>query len=428
MAATAFLSCHPTSTGTRATGFVRVADGILVRDGQPYRFLGTNMWYAPILASEGQGGDRARLAAELDTLSALGINNLRILVGADGDTPKPALVWPTLQTAPGVYNDTLLAGLDWLMCELGRRDMTAVLYLNNSWEWSGGYGQYLEWAGCGPAADPTRDGYEAYVRYAAQFAANVRAQQIYLDHVRYIVTRTNRYTNRPYAADPAIMAWQIGNEPRAFAADSATRVGFEGWIARAAALIHELDTVHLVSVGSEGTVGCAFDSLQYERIHADKNIDYLTAHVWPMNWGWLTRDQMRADTLGTDTAAMNRVCRLTDAYLDQHLRIAQRLCKPLVVEEFGYARDGLRFDLAASTRARDIYYRYVLSRLADPHPHLAGFNFWAWSGLAQPRHERWQFGDDYCGDPAQEEQGLFSVFVSDTSTIGVMREIISRGG
>lgn len=46
-------------------------------------------------------------------------------------------VEPTLQEAPGVYNDTILAGLDYLLMEMGKRKMVAVLYLNNSWEWSG---------------------------------------------------------------------------------------------------------------------------------------------------------------------------------------------------------------------------------------------------------------------------------------------------
>ena len=40
-----------------------------------------------------------------------------------------------------------------------------------------------------------------------------------------------------------------------------------------------------------------------------------------------------------------------------------------------------------------------------------------WGGYAKPAHLRWQQGDDYCGDPAQEEQGLNSVFASDTTTL-----------
>ena len=117
--------------------FIKVnADGQFVRDGKPYYFVGTNFWYGAILGSEGEGGNRERLHKELDFLKSIGINNLRVLVGADGENGIKTRVEPSLQVAPGVYNDTILAGLDYFMNELRERDMTAVLYLNNSWEWS----------------------------------------------------------------------------------------------------------------------------------------------------------------------------------------------------------------------------------------------------------------------------------------------------
>ena len=67
-----------------AGDFVKVKNGHFVRGGKPYYYVGTNFWYGPILGSEGPGGDRARLRRELDEMQRLGIDNLRILVGADG--------------------------------------------------------------------------------------------------------------------------------------------------------------------------------------------------------------------------------------------------------------------------------------------------------------------------------------------------------
>ena len=64
--------------------FVAVKDGHVVRDGEPYYYVGTNFWYGAILGSEGQGGDRQRLCRELDLMKEIGIDNLRILVGSDG--------------------------------------------------------------------------------------------------------------------------------------------------------------------------------------------------------------------------------------------------------------------------------------------------------------------------------------------------------
>ena len=416
-------------TGAKHTdGFVTVEDGVLQRNGAPYRFVGTNLWYGAMLGSEGQGGNRKRLSKELDLLSSLGISNVRVLVGADGSTHTQSLVWPSLQVEPGVYNDTILAGLDWLMKELGERHMTAVIFLNNAWEWSGGFGQYLEWAGHSGRKDPAADGYNAYTEYVSRFATDSAAQALFLDHVRFIVGRKNRYTGCSYSDDPTLMAWQLCNEPRAFGNDSLCRAGFESWISRTAALIKSLDCNHLVSVGSEGSVGCAMDMAQYERIHADGNIDYLTVHIWPMNWGWVSREEVRADSAGQDTALIRRVIDKTTHYLDEHIALAERIHKPLVVEEFGYARDGLRFNLSSSTHARNTYYKYMLGRLtsSEVSPQFAGINFWAWSGMAHPTHERWQPFDDYCGDPAQEEQGLFSVFSSDTTTLHIISAVVSQ--
>ena len=48
--------------------------------------------------------------------------------------------------------------------------------------------------------------------------------------------------------------------------------------------------------------------------------------------------------------------------------------------------------------------------------------------MAKPQHEQWQPGDDYTGDPAQEAQGLNSVFASDSTTLAVIKAQIGRIG
>ena len=398
------LCCQPES----AVKYVEQRDGRLWLDGKEYRYVGTNFWYGPILASEGQGGDRQRLLRELDQLHALGLDNLRILVGSDGEQGIATKVEPTLQKAPGEYNDTLLAGLDYLLMEMGKRDMKAVLYLNNSWEWSGGYGYYLEHAGLGKAPRPNEAGYEAFMKHVAQFAGNEKAHQLFYDYVRFIVSRQNRYTLLLYKDDPTIMAWQIGNEPRAFGEEQ--KVPFTRWLREASALIRSLDGHHLISVGGEGIWGCEMDSALYEQISSDPNIDYLTVHVWPYNWQWARQDSLLAD--------IPHACQKTADYLRPHMEIARRIKKPLGIEEFGFPRDGFSFSPSSTTHARDKYYQYIFS-LVESEPAVSGCNFWAWGGEARPRHEQWQVGDPYMGDPAQEQQGLNSVFDSDTTTLKI---------
>ena len=396
--------------------FIKVnADGQFVRDGKPYYFVGTNFWYGAILGSEGEGGNRERLHKELDFLKSIGINNLRVLVGADGENGIKTRVEPSLQVAPGVYNDTILAGLDYFMNELRERDMTAVLYLNNSWEWSGGYSVYLQWSGHGDAVVPAVDGWPAYMEYVKQFPQSDSAKALFANHVNYIVSRTNRYNQIKYVDDPTIMSWQIGNEPRAFSDEN--KEPFARWMADVAAQIKSLDPNHMVSSGSEGSWGCEMDMNLFEKIHADPNINYLNIHIWPYNWSWVKADSLKE--------LLPRAKENTKKYIDDHMVIARKYSKPIVLEEFGFPRDGFSFSKEAPTTARDEYYPYVFDLIRQDRESgglFAGCNFWAWGGFAgqNPDHVFWEKGDDYTGDPAQEQQGLNSVFATD-STIEIIK-------
>lgn len=396
--------------------FIKVnADGQFVRDGKPYYFVGTNFWYGAILGSEGEGGNRERLHKELDFLKSIGINNLRVLVGADGENGIKTRVEPSLQVAPGVYNDTILAGLDYFINELRERDMTAVLYLNNSWEWSGGYSVYLQWSGHGDAVVPAVDGWPAYMEYVKQFPQSDSAKALFANHVNYIVSRTNRYNQIKYVDDPTIMSWQIGNEPRAFSDEN--KEPFARWMADVAAQIKSLDPNHMVSSGSEGSWGCEMDMNLFEKIHADPNINYLNIHIWPYNWSWVKADSLKE--------LLPRAKENTKKYIDDHMVIARKYSKPIVLEEFGFPRDGFSFSKEAPTTARDEYYRYVFDLIRQDRESgglFAGCNFWAWGGFAgqNPGHVFWEKGDDYTGDPAQEQQGLNSVFATD-STIEIIK-------
>ena len=174
-------------------------------------------------------------------------------------------------------------------------------------------------------------------------------------------------------------------------------------------------------MGSEGSWGCENDLSSWTRICADKNIDYCNIHLWPYNWGWAKPDSL--------IEHLPVACENTKKYIDEHLAVCDSLKKPLVMEEFGYPRDGFKFSLDTPTKGRDGYYKYVFSLVADNAENggkFAGCNFWGWGGFAVPRHEQWQVGDPYTNDPAQEAQGLNSVFATDTTTLDVIRTQVER--
>ena len=395
--------------GDCRNGFVTVENGRFMLHGKPYRYVGANLWYGGILGSRGEGGDRARLARELDMLDSLGIDNVRVLVGGEGREGVPSHISPVLQTAPGVYNQELLEGLDYFLAELEKRDMRAVLYLGNAWEWSGGYGAYLEWAGEGECPVPGEAGYDKYMEYVSKFVTNDKAKRLYADHVRNIVTRINSVTGKPYADSPAVMAWQIANEPRSFSVDGKEK--FAEWAVSVADSIKKYDKNHLVSLGSEGKHGCEQDMELWKKIHESPNIDYGTIHLWPYNWGWVTEKNLA----GKVPEALEKA----KEYISQHSDVCKELGKPMVLEEFGYPRDGFRFDKDSSTNGRDSFYEGVFN-MVRTDPVLLGCNFWGWGGECMPVHETWQPGDRYSGDPAQEAQGLNSVFSTDSTTMRII--------
>ena len=388
----------------------------LIKNGKPYHYIGTNMWYASILGSTGEGGDRERLCSELDYLKSIGITNLRILSGPDAGSALANPAKPYLQTAPGVLNDTILQGLDFVIAELEKRGMDAVIYLNNAWDWSGGYGFYLKECGYGDSPNTNEDGgYNRYVDYCADFSREPKAIEMYYNYIKSIVSRKNSITGRYYKDEPAIMAWQLCNEPRPFAKNN--KIAFAKWISEAAALIKSIDSNHLVSTGSEGKYGCEVDMELCKEIHADKNIDYMTIHIWPVNWGWAPRSN--------PDSGIENACIKSGKYIAEHIEVAREIDKPLVIEEFGYSRQGNVSGVGIPTDSRDIFYKYIFEQVknsvAQGAP-IVGCNFWGWSGSGRPRDLVWQPGDDYLCDPPHEPQGWYSVFDCDTTTIEIITE------
>lgn len=401
--------------------FIAVRDHRLIHRGEPYVFCGANMWYGMYLGTPGSTGNRDRLIRELDHLNELGVSNLRILAASEHSAIRRS-VRPAVQLSPGTYNDTLLLGLDYLLAEMAKRDMHAVLYLGNYWEWSGGFTQYNVWTG-GPFIDPEVTGHTwaEYMDYAASMYANAGAVELYRSTVRALVTRRNTVTGRLYRDDPTIMAWQLGNEPRPGSADTAgfhLLPFFYRWIDETAILIKSLDPNHLVSTGSEGTIGTWSSDAFYLEAHSPPDIDYLTAHIWPSVWRWYDPDESE-NTLAVAES-------LTTAYVHRHLAMARALGKPLVIDEFGMIRDKRSISEESPTTVRDRYFRHLYSLVLDSAlagAHVAGTNFWAWGGEGSGTNAdgMWRAGDPFTGDPPQEPQGLHSVFASDTSTLQIIR-------
>jgi mannan endo-1,4-beta-mannosidase len=396
-------------------GFVKVNGIHFTINGKPYKYIGANYWYGGLLATNGDKG-KERLKTELDFLKKNGVTNLRVMVGAEGISTYPYRTpgEKALQPEPGKFDENIMSGLDYLLNELGKRGMKAVLHFTNTWEWSGGLGQYLQWNGYGDQPYPKYPGYDwgKLQQYISQFYTCEICKQQLDTYIKYVLNRTNSLNGKKYTDDDAIMAWEIINEPRPMS--KGTVAAFEAWTAHISALVKSIDEHHLLTTGSEGDIASDFDMGVYEKMHADKNIDYLTIHIWPKNWGWFKDTAINA--------SFDSIISKANTYLNRHLKEAQKLNKPLVIEEFGLPRDLHSYSISATTYNRDNFYNFIFNALMK-NPGIAGCNFWAFGGISRPIPGQifWKDGDEFMGDPAGEEQGLNSVFDSDSSTWQLIR-------
>ncbi|HUI29547.1 MAG TPA: hypothetical protein VLX91_04985 [Candidatus Acidoferrales bacterium] len=384
--------------------------------GKPYYYIGTNMWDGCYLGAPGAIGDRPRLIRELDNLKSLGITNLRILAASENSYITNSLK-PAIQMKPGIYDEDLLEGLDFILSEMNKRDMHGVIFLNNYWEWSGGMAQYNDWANGGGGIDPANGNYGPFMDYSATFYVNEKAQKSFFNFLTDILTRRNKYDGCYYYEEPAIMAWELANEPRPGRDDKYLKEYYR-WIDSTAHFIHSIDRNHLVTTGNEGLIGSLMDSTIYLTAQGSKYIDYVTFHLWPKNWGWFNAKDIAGTYPRTEMNAIQ--------YVDRHIELARELGKPTVMEEFGIPRDSEFYAPGTPTTSRDKYFEKILGLIYDSAAvgaPIAGTNFWGWGGEGRPQHSdyRWLPGDPFTGDPPQEPQGLNSVYDVDTTTLFILK-------
>lgn len=405
----------PLTTVRAQTGdYVRVRDGRFLIGDRPYYFVGVNYWYGMNLAATGPEG-RARLVRELDALQKLGVTNLRILAASEGPASEPQRVHPAVQDRPGEYDETLLRGLDFELAELGKRNMRAVLVLNNFFQWTGGFPQYVSWATGEPIPYPERDGHSwnEFMDFSSRFYAVEKAMALFDRYVRMLPNRRNTVTGRLYRDDPTIMSWQLSNEPRGRLHSEA----YVAWVDRVGRILRQEAPKQLISLGGEGKLPGAQDSTQFARVSRSRYLDYLTVHLWPQNWGWF--DPRQADV------TFDRSVGRSIAYIAEHVAIAEAVHKPMVLEEFGLARDGNGFGAETGVTHRDRYMAMIFESveyLAGRGSVVAGANVWGWSGEGRGARpgDYWRPGEPFTGDPAHERQGWYSIYDSDTTTVALV--------
>jgi len=415
----ALSSCHslprassPAAVGPKLPGYLEVRGPRFFRDDKPFFVSGFNYWSALPLARDGNTAGWDQLRRDLDSLQGAGINMLRIMGGTEGPDTEPYRIVPSLQPAPGQYDPAGVSGLLKLVAELERRKLYAIVMMNNFWHWSGGMAQYLAWAGEGPVPYPPPHpggSWDTYQKKTSRFYSSSKAMTLYADLLRYLVPQLK--------SSPAVI-WELANEPRGINNVSA----FRSWVHETAGLIKTLSPSHLVTTGSEGQTASPSNSgTDVVRDHDSPNIDFITFHLWPQNWGWIRPENMEK--------GLPKALELSKKYIADHAARAAKLGKPLLLEEFGLARDNGSFDPDSPTTVRDRFFQEIYASVHSlmPSSPMAGIMPWAWSGDTRPPRpgEYWKPGDPFIGDPPHEQQGWYGIYTKDT-TLKLIQDFSGR--
>jgi mannan endo-1,4-beta-mannosidase len=383
-------------------GGLDVSGTRFMRDGKPFFVSGINYWAGTTLARPDNATGWAQVRRDLDGIQAAGINMIRTMAATEGPNTEPERIVPTIQPAPGQYDQAGVAGVLRFAEELQKRGLLGIYQLSNFWQWSGGFAQLIAWADGGaiPYPPPAPGGsWDRYQNFVGSFYKNAKAVELYDAFIKFIVPQLK--------SNPTVI-WELCNEPRGMTNQSA----FHDWIDQTARLIKSLAPGQLVTTGSEGLTGSpAYAGVDPVKDHASAAIDFICFHMWAENWGWVHSDSL--------PKGYPRALDLAKKYVAKHVELAAKTGKPLLLEEFGFPRDGGSFDPTSPTTFRDQYFQEVYSLVASliPTTPMAGIMPWAWAGDQRPPRpgEFWKPGDPFIGDPPHEKQGWYSIYDKDTT-------------
>jgi mannan endo-1,4-beta-mannosidase len=226
---------------------------------------------------------------------------------------------------------------------------------------------------------------------------------MYKRHIEKIVNRVNTVNEIKYKEDSTIFSWQLANEPQ--------RPPFE-WVDDSAKFIKSLDPHHMVSTGSDARMNGTID---FMNCHRSTFIDYATVHVW-------TQNSRVYDMINPSPKHLEDATQWAIYWLENNNNLALAVNKPLILEEFGLARNNWESSDIYSpnnpTTNRDTYYQALLQKVTSIHRSggaFSGFGVWAYAGQARPE-DRW------IADPPHEPPGWYAVYDTDESTLEVLKK------
>uniref|UniRef100_M1DVK7 mannan endo-1,4-beta-mannosidase n=1 Tax=Solanum tuberosum TaxID=4113 RepID=M1DVK7_SOLTU len=253
------------------------------------------------------------------------MNVARTWAFADGGS-KP------LQSAPGVYNEQMFQGLDFVISEAKNYGIHLILSLVDNFEAFGGKKQYVAWA--------------------VQKGQQLTSDDDFFTNPMDVLTRVNKITNVAYKDDPTILSWELINEPRCPSDLSGKTI--QNWITEMAGHLRSIDTNHLLEIGLEGFYGNDKkqynpNSINYGTDFISNNqitgIDFTTIHIYPDQW-----------LPGATSEAQDK---WASQWIQAHIDDSKLLKKPLLIGEFGKSSNTTGYNI----EMRDNYFGKIYGNI-----------------------------------------------------------------
>jgi len=289
-------------------GFIERGDGALLTSAfQPFRGTGSNVYYLQQLFTYAQQDRNPKLATSvaevLDDLVCLSLPVAR-LWGFNESNDRSAI-----RRGPHDFREDGLRGLDQAIWEAKRRGIRLIIPLVNNWPDYGGLAAYAAWA-------TKEDGLE---HHGEDFFFDARMRWWWKEYVSLLAKRVNTFTGVPYREEPAILAWEVGNELRCGRCRGTARL--VDVVRALAAYLRAEFPHHLIADGGEG-----FDDdpsiypglsnnypvrgdegASFSKLAALEELDLLSYHYYPKSYGlqterdtevWISRHQGLAMVYG----------------------------------------------------------------------------------------------------------------------------------
>ncbi|XP_051117820.1 mannan endo-1,4-beta-mannosidase 4-like [Andrographis paniculata] len=324
----AILVCCNGAARPAVGGFVGRNGVEFVKDGKPFHFNGFNAYWLMYMGSNPSTSNK--VSSVFTQASKIGMNVARTFAFNDGGSNP-------LQKSPGLYDENMFKGLDFVVSEAKKNGIYLILSMVNNYKDLGGRSQYVEWAKQKGEKVDNED----------QFYTNPTIKTFYKNHVKTVLTRVNTITGVAYKDEPAIFSWELMNEPRCNIDTSGKTV--QDWVEEMSAYIKSIDKSHLLEIGLEGFYGESKRQLNpnslllgtdFISLNRLANVDWATVHLYPDQWLQGSNDSTQL------TFARN--------WVQEHANDAKSILgKPLALAEFGKNSKSSGFTI----EARENYYR-----------------------------------------------------------------------